>query len=147
MQAKAVFDWSAVTVITCLAVALFILAIIGLGCSSPVAHDGNVLLRWTAPGDDGDIGTASVYDLRYHTEPLTIANWYDAPVRLASAPAPMIAGTIQEYTVTGLTVGVTYYFGIKTADEQGNWSGISNIVEADGQPPEDIESLEVVSIP
>lgn len=115
-----------------------------IGCASPIAHDGNVLLRWTAPGAEGDIGTASVYDLRYHTEPLTVANWFDAPVRLADAPAPMIAGTVQEYTVTGLTIGQRYYFGIRTANDQGEWSGLSNIVFAYGQPPSDITTLEVV---
>lgn len=29
----------------------------------------SVTLAWTAPGDDGKIGTASAYDLRYATAP------------------------------------------------------------------------------
>src|SRR5258706_620058 len=33
-------------------------------------------LSWTAPGDDGIIGTAASYDIRFRTDvPLTEANW------------------------------------------------------------------------
>ncbi|HZG77142.1 MAG TPA: DNRLRE domain-containing protein, partial [Paenibacillus sp.] len=35
-------------------------------------------LSWTAPGDDGAVGTAASYDIRYHTAPITVNNWNDA---------------------------------------------------------------------
>lgn len=113
-----------------------------LGCSTPTAHDGTVKLRWTAPGDDGYVGTATTYDLRYHTEPITVGNWFDA-TQASGVPAPQIAGSIENYTVSGLTIGVTYYFAIRTADEKPNWSVISNVAEEDGVPPGAI-TLEVV---
>jgi hypothetical protein len=41
-------------------------------------------------------------------------------------PAPQAAGTLETLTVTGLLPGTTYFFGLKTADEAGNISGLSN---------------------
>ena len=43
-------------------------------------------------------------------------------------PAPTAAGTSQQYTVTGLASGTTYYFAMKTGDEASNVSGLSNVV-------------------
>jgi hypothetical protein len=40
-----------------------------------VAVDGTVVtVAWTAPGDDGDAGTAAEYDIRYATDPITAGN-------------------------------------------------------------------------
>ena len=33
--------------------------------------DTNLTLNWTAPGDDGSTGTATSYDLRYSTTPIS----------------------------------------------------------------------------
>ena len=43
-------------------------------------------------------------------------------------PAPSGAGTTQTVTVNGLTASTNYYFAIKTYDEAGNASGISNVL-------------------
>ena len=85
-----------------------------------------ITLTWTAPGDDGQNGTASQYDLRYLTTPITESNFaLSTPV--SGEPAPAAAGTSQTFTVGGLNYGTTYYFALKTADERGNWSTISNV--------------------
>ena len=39
------------------------------------ATTDSVTLSWTAPGDDGDVGTAATYDIRYSTSPITEATW------------------------------------------------------------------------
>lgn len=83
-------------------------------------------LTWSAPGDDGSIGTATQYDLRYSTATITEANFASA-TRWSSMPTPAIAGTQQTVTVTGLNPSTTYYFAIKTADDASNWSAISNV--------------------
>jgi YVTN family beta-propeller protein len=88
----------------------------------------SVTLSWTAPGNDGNIGTASQYDIRYSTSPITEANWASA-TQCVGEPAPQSAGTTQTFTVTNLLTG-TYYFALKTADETPNWSGLSNVVTA-----------------
>jgi phosphodiesterase/alkaline phosphatase D-like protein len=87
----------------------------------------SVTLTWTTPGDDSLTGTASQFDLRYSTSPITAANFGSA-TRWTSMPAPAASGTTQNVTVTGLTPATTYHFMIKTADEVPNWSGISNLL-------------------
>ncbi len=91
-----------------------------------VTHD-SVTLSWTTPGDDGMLGTASQFDLRYSTSPITAGNFASA-TRWTSMPAPAAPGTRQTVTVTGLQSNTTYYFAIKTADDVPNWSAISNIL-------------------
>ncbi|HWN96142.1 MAG TPA: fibronectin type III domain-containing protein, partial [Methylomirabilota bacterium] len=86
----------------------------------------SVTLGWTTPGDDGNTGTATSYDVRYSTSPITEANWATA-TSASGEPAPASAGTAEIFTVTGLATGTAYYFGIKTADEMGNVSPLSNI--------------------
>lgn len=94
--------------------------------TTSVDSTNSVTLTWTAPGDDAAIGTAASYTVRYATTQLNDQNW-DSATTVAHPPAPMVAGTTQSMVVTGLNPGVTYYFGIKTTDEAGNTSALSNI--------------------
>ncbi len=87
----------------------------------------SVRLGWTAPGDDDQVGTAAEYDLRVATAPIDAGNW-NAATRVTDVPVPAIAGTTQLATVRGLTRGTTYWFAIRTRDDAGNWSGISNVL-------------------
>lgn len=87
----------------------------------------SITLNWTAPGDDGNTGTAAVYDIRYSTATITDANWGSAN-QASGEPSPQSAGAAETYEVTGLTPSTSYYFAIKTADEAGNWSALSNVV-------------------
>ena len=86
----------------------------------------SVKLNWTAPGNDGNIGTASSYDIRYSTSPITDDSSWSAATQVSGEPAPQLAGTSQSYTVVGLQQGVRYYFAIKTTDTTGNLSPLSN---------------------
>ncbi|QGQ94328.1 hypothetical protein EHS13_05110 [Paenibacillus psychroresistens] len=83
-------------------------------------------LTWTSPGDDASTGTASSYDIRYSTSAITAANWSSA-TQATGEPSPSAAGTSQNFTVTGLNPGTTFYFAIKTLDEVPNTSVISNV--------------------
>ena len=83
-------------------------------------------LTWTAPGDDGDQGTATTYDIRYSTSTITEGNW-DSANQVDDEPSPQAAGSTETFSVTGLSQNTTYYFGMKTADEMPNWSGLSNV--------------------
>lgn len=86
-------------------------------------------LRWTAVGDDSLTGTATSYDVRYSTSPITDSNWSSATA-LSGEPAPTASGTTQTMTVTGLTRQTTYYFAMKVTDGAGNVSALSNVVSA-----------------
>jgi hypothetical protein len=86
-------------------------------------------LYWTAPGDNGNTGTAAQYDLRYGTAPITDANWNSATQITNGVPSPSMAGTAEHATFTFLAESeVTIYFAIKAADEKPNWSPLSNVV-------------------
>ncbi|UCD17371.1 MAG: fibronectin type III domain-containing protein [Candidatus Zixiibacteriota bacterium] len=103
----------------------------------------SVTLAWTAPGDDGNSGTASQYDIRYATWPITDTNWA-AATQVISEPAPQPAGSAESFTIADLDPSTTYYFVIRTADEVPNWSDLSNIAQAttvDNVPPAAIDDL------
>ena len=118
------------------------LNITNLATSNPTGN--SMTSTWTAPGDDSSSGTASQYDIRYSTSPITNGNWASA-TQVSGEPAPLPAGQSQTFVVTGLQSNRTYYFAMKTADEVPNWSGLSNVASvttADITPPSAINDLE-----
>jgi hypothetical protein len=97
-----------------------------LAASDPTSY--SIALTWTAPGDDGNSGTAFQYDIRYSTvSEISEANW-NAATQCTGEPNPQIAGSDETFTVTDLPSTATYYFALKAADEVPKWSGISNCV-------------------
>ena len=90
-------------------------------------------LSWTAPGDDDNTGTAANYDMRFSTSKFTDANW-DTLAQVSGAPAPASAGTAQSTTVNNLFCNKTYFFAIKTFDQEGNASILSNVATARTSP-------------
>jgi hypothetical protein len=90
------------------------------------ASTTSIRLTWTAPGDNGELGTASQYDIRYSLNPIDSLNW-DSVTMCVGEPAPGDPGQTATFTVPGLTYGTTYYFALKTADGVPNWSDLSNV--------------------
>jgi hypothetical protein len=91
-------------------------------------------LSWKAPGDDGNVGTAASYDVRYRTNAITSNNWSTATLAVGE-PAPAIAGTTQSFTVTGLAPNRTYYFALRSSDETTtNISQLSNVASGTTPP-------------
>ncbi len=90
-----------------------------------------VLVMWTTPGDDGHVGTASKFDLRYSRNPITQSNFINA-TKVNFLLSPGLPGSMMQVLVNGLESGVGYYFAVKTSDERPNWSAISNIAYWDG---------------
>ncbi len=97
-------------------------------------------LGWTAPGDDGSDGVAYEYDLRGSLDSITEAN-FSQGVRIDSVVVPVPAGLQQVCLLEGLTPGTSYFFAVKSRDEVGNWSGLSNCVRAN------CPANQIVSIP
>jgi len=100
-------------------------------------------LTWTATGDDGPNGTASRYDLRKHTEPLTKTNWAMA-TSISELENPLIAGSAESFILNFENGSPTIFLALKVIDDAGNISGISNVVYADLEAPTDITDLFVL---
>jgi len=101
-------------------------AITTLGATTVLSY-GTVNLSWTAPGDDGYMGTATSYQVRYSASAITSESAWNAATAVTSGvPAPAAVNTGQNMTVSGLTAGMTYYFAIRAQDEEANLGGLGN---------------------
>lgn len=84
-----------------------------------------ITLTWTAPGDDGRIGTVSSYDVRYSLDSSTVAAWSSA-TQATGEPAPRPSGITESFQLS-LAPG-TYWFAVRSEDDAGNQSALSNII-------------------
>jgi hypothetical protein len=83
-------------------------------------------LTWTAPGDDGYLGSATGYVLKYSTSgEITSDNWGLATTYLQSW-TPTRNGTTEIHVVSGLSSSTRYWFAIKAYDEVPNYGDVSN---------------------
>lgn len=99
-----------------------------------------VALEWTAPADhrdDGSSGPVDAYDLRRSDVAITGANFAQATA-VSSIPAPLPAGQRHRLDVAGLTPGTRYWFALKSRDDLGNWSALSDCPYADCRPIETV---------
>lgn len=127
-----------------------ILAAAAFAGSTPSAR-----LAWTAPGDDGTIGKAALYEGRYATtrpDTSSLVNfeaWWNASRPIPGFPLPRIAGaadTVLVAPVGGFSADSSYFFVIRTADEVPNYSPLSNIavMARDSIPPARISSVRIL---
>ncbi|HEU4941037.1 MAG TPA: T9SS type A sorting domain-containing protein [Candidatus Eisenbacteria bacterium] len=128
------------------ALLLFALAVPG------TASAADVVLRWTAPGDDGNVGTASTYMLRYALQPIagtdTLDWWSNISTSVGTIPAPHTAGTRETFTIASLDSGATYYWVLVTCDERLQCSGYSNVaVKVAGVNPTNVASADMIGYP
>ena len=91
--------------------------------ASPTA----LTVQWTAPGDDGDQGTAAFYSLKLSTQPIDEDN-FDFALDVGSL-LPAEAGTLQQETIF-LDGEQEVFLAIVAFDNQGNRGPISNIARA-----------------
>jgi hypothetical protein len=80
-------------------------------------------LAWTAPGDDGSIGTATQYQLRYlHGEVVDTEEKWARAIQATNLPTPSGAGTMETYRLEGLAPAQTYGVAVRALDDAGNIS-------------------------
>ena len=84
-----------------------------------------IILDWTAPGDDNYNGTASEYTIKYSSDLIDQSNWSIAS-SWEPTPIPSSSGTPENTTIQGLASSQNTYFAVMTTDEAGNDSEISN---------------------
>lgn len=97
-------------------------AISNLSCS-PGTYGGSIKVSFTAPGDDGNIGRASHYFIKYATYPFS---WSYGDVWKSSRPSGGAVGYAETEDISGLLANITYYFLIKSYDSMLNESPSSN---------------------
>ena len=90
------------------------------------AGPASATIRWWTPGDDGDAGTATAYDIRYAVQPYE-GDFWEVAHTVADPPTPLEANSMQIFTIRGLEPNQTYSVGIKAVDEVGNWSEPSSL--------------------
>ncbi|MCW7479800.1 fibronectin type III domain-containing protein [Leptospira kanakyensis] len=86
-----------------------------------------IKLTWTAVGDNGNVGSASAYEIRRRSTPINSDDDCSAGVFVPNAVVASPAGTPLEFTVSGLSSGTVHYFCIRAFDHSGNrslWSGV-----------------------
>lgn len=105
----------------------------------------SIRLNWTAVGDDGVVGTATSYDIRYSAAAITAANFSSA-TQVSGVPSPKVSGSAETVTITGLSGNTTYYFSVKAIDEGNNVSAISNVPNAKTLKNSDLNSDGLVNI-
>jgi len=88
-----------------------------------------VTLDWIATGDNGNTGTAFLYDIRYSVEPITEEN-FETATQVENTPSPAEAGSPETFIVENLDFSTAYYFALKVRDRQFNYTGLSNVVQA-----------------
>ena len=120
--------------------------------AEPSPLPGGITLTWTATGNDGNLGSAAYFLIKYSPDPG--ADWpafdgvlLSSAVKTAEGPA----GDNISAEIRGLLGGVTYYFALKAADAVGNIGSLSNVTTAyaapDYTPPLPPDGLSVTDTP
>ncbi|MBU1897135.1 S8 family serine peptidase [Myxococcota bacterium] len=105
---------------------------------------GELLIGWTAPGDDGAVGQASRYEIRYGVDVRALED-LDGAAIYPEAPAPRTAGARQWHVLTGLEGGVTYGVSLRAFDDHdasGRFAPVAVAATA-AIPPGGIEDLQL----
>lgn len=95
--------------------------------SGVVTNNYTVVLSWTAPGDDGNTGVVTDYDVRFNVVTITSAA-FATTSQAAYNQTPVPAGYTESMTITGLAANTTYFFALKGSDERSNLGAMSNVI-------------------
>lgn len=82
----------------------------------------SVGLAWKATGDDGTLGRASGFELRYAAAPINTAAAWDAATPVTGLPLPGDPGDAHTFTVGGLSGDTEYFFCVRVTDDEGQQS-------------------------
>lgn len=88
--------------------------------------NNSITLNWAAPGDNGMIGNATGYVVKYsRLGPINALNWGDT-ASYFQFWTPARNGKMEAHTISGLAAGTRYWFAVEACDANGNYGGISN---------------------
>ena len=102
--------------------------------SAGIDPRGDITLRWTAPPDSAG-GAAAEYSLRTSTfaPGSNLEAWWSLASPQNALPIPGTPGTLQVWHHSGFEPGTTVHMALKSADQENDWSDISNVVS--WEPP------------
>jgi lysophospholipase L1-like esterase len=106
---------------------------------------GQVELSWTAASDNQSSNRVLRYLLKESNQPITESNWSQASdVSDIDEIYPAVGGSAEKLTLKNLVPNKLYYFALKSEDNSGNVSAISNVASI--QAAEDITTPTVTEI-
>ena len=120
------------------------------------SDDMNILVNFTAPGDDLESGTASEYEVKFTDNITMLESWneivddqvIEQDDLLQGTLTPIIGGSEVKFTINGSKIpeGIPWYMAMKAIDEAKVTSGLSNVVkfERDSTPPSIVTDLNVL---
>jgi hypothetical protein len=85
-------------------------------------------VEWSVPGDDSLSGTPCRTRVAYSTQLITEGTFFSCDTLPTGAPGP--AGSVLCAEARWLTQCRRYYFALKTQDDAGHWSALSNVATA-----------------
>jgi hypothetical protein len=95
---------------------------------SPGPGAGSVTVTWTAAGDDGGVGTVAHDTVRVRPgTDLSDSTWSRYGTVTVAGGAPLAGGSQRSVVISGLAPG-TYSVGVKSTDDGGHSSPVSNVV-------------------
>lgn len=108
---------------------------------APVADFGlrsvtrsTIVVHWTSVGDDGTSGTATYYDIRYSSSPITEAN-FTAARQINDTRVPLRAGSPESAVVRScFGDGETIYIAMRVFDKAGNYTQTSTLAATPSGP-------------
>ena len=102
----------------------------------------HVRLHWTAPGDDGGLGRAWGYDVRFSTTPIDDEEGFEAALTVPVLYLPSFPGETENLLFALPETDERYYFALKAFDEAMNYSELSNCASAGPNEPSSPHQLE-----
>jgi len=80
-----------------------------------LSQEENVILNWTAVGDDSLTGNSFRYEIRYSEELVNDGNWSEA-TEITQDIIPAGSGDPEEFIITDIPWQIDYYFAVKAFD-------------------------------
>jgi len=90
------------------------------------ANDGAVDLTWTAPGNNGDLGTVAGYVVKYSQNPIASQTEFNSADTFPQNWTPKPPGGTETRAVTDLDHGQIYYFAVEAVDNVPLQASMSN---------------------